>query len=245
MMVPPPSQAAQSPSAHPPWAPRCRCCVAAGPARRAPGSRGGDGAAALCSTSSSCTASQSPAAWTPAALTTSQGSRRRVRRDCDGRARARRRQAARAQDQRSAAAPAARPTPPPPYTPHPPPPAPGNPLPRVVHQTLAAGAGLHASGRVIIVGDPHSCAAELAALLAAVAFRRGVDNLICTGDLVTKGPEPEAVSCCCLASAWVRAASRATCRAPCSTQNTQCKPKSTARTLPAAAAAPTGPGRRA
>ncbi|GBF99621.1 hypothetical protein Rsub_12300 [Raphidocelis subcapitata] len=65
----------------------------------------------------------------------------------------------------------------------------GNPLPEVVHLRLTTQSGaLRGGGRTIVCGDVHGCAAELRALLAAVGFVEGQDNLIFTGDLITKGP---------------------------------------------------------
>ncbi|MBK8980641.1 MAG: metallophosphoesterase [Planctomycetes bacterium] len=43
--------------------------------------------------------------------------------------------------------------------------------------------------RRIFVGDVQGCRAPLEHLLAAVAFRRDVDRLLPTGDLVAKGPD--------------------------------------------------------
>lgn len=43
--------------------------------------------------------------------------------------------------------------------------------------------------RRLFVGDLHGCRAELDALLAAFAFRPGVDRLFSVGDVVGKGPD--------------------------------------------------------
>ena len=50
-----------------------------------------------------------------------------------------------------------------------------------------------AAPRTIFVGDVHGCAAQLEALLQAVAYRPGTDRLLLTGDLFTKGPDPVGV----------------------------------------------------
>jgi Icc-related predicted phosphoesterase len=65
----------------------------------------------------------------------------------------------------------------------------------VLHRRLRAGTGggLRARGRVLIVGDVHGCATELRALLQAAGFTPGVDALVVTGDLVTKGPDSRGV----------------------------------------------------
>jgi hypothetical protein len=88
----------------------------------------------------------------------------------------------------------------------------GNPLPDVVHLTVlsidddddnavhaaAADASttirwLNPRGRLVIVGDVHGCKDALERLLHAADFRDGVDNLVLTGDLVTKGADSVAV----------------------------------------------------
>jgi hypothetical protein len=45
-------------------------------------------------------------------------------------------------------------------------------------------------GRTLIIGDVHSCRAELEALVAKVAFTPKVDHLIFVGDLLVRGPDP-------------------------------------------------------
>ncbi len=49
------------------------------------------------------------------------------------------------------------------------------------------------AGRRIFVGDIQGCCAELQALLAAVDFQTGQDQLYPVGDLVNKGPDSAAV----------------------------------------------------
>jgi predicted phosphodiesterase len=46
--------------------------------------------------------------------------------------------------------------------------------------------------RTIVVGDLHGCIDELRELLKAAGYRRG-DRLACVGDLVSKGPDSQAV----------------------------------------------------
>ncbi|CAE7331682.1 apaH [Symbiodinium natans] len=48
-------------------------------------------------------------------------------------------------------------------------------------------------GRVVVVGDVHGCADELAELLEVVSFNRARDELVFVGDLIGKGPAPKAV----------------------------------------------------
>jgi len=43
--------------------------------------------------------------------------------------------------------------------------------------------------RLVFVGDIHGCKEELVALLKEVGFDAGTDNLIATGDVVSKGPD--------------------------------------------------------
>ena len=63
-----------------------------------------------------------------------------------------------------------------------------------------SGSGSGSSGgrwrRTVFVGDVHGCAAELEALLRAVAFEKGAggrDRLVFVGDMVGKGPRPHDV----------------------------------------------------
>lgn len=44
--------------------------------------------------------------------------------------------------------------------------------------------------QTLFIGDVHGCAAELRALLDAVAFRAGRDRLYLTGDAFSRGPAP-------------------------------------------------------
>jgi diadenosine tetraphosphatase ApaH/serine/threonine PP2A family protein phosphatase len=49
-----------------------------------------------------------------------------------------------------------------------------------------------AEGRVIIIGDVHGCAAELAAMLTAINPQAD-DQLVATGDLINRGPDSATV----------------------------------------------------
>jgi hypothetical protein len=64
----------------------------------------------------------------------------------------------------------------------------------------SSGSGSSSPGgrwrRTVFVGDVHGCAAELEALLRAVAFEKGAggrDRLVFVGDMVGKGPRPHDV----------------------------------------------------
>jgi len=48
-------------------------------------------------------------------------------------------------------------------------------------------------GRLLIVGDIHGCFDELMTLLDEVKFQQGIDQVLCVGDLVSKGPKSEEV----------------------------------------------------
>ncbi|KAL3154850.1 hypothetical protein ABBQ38_011392 [Trebouxia sp. C0009 RCD-2024] len=62
----------------------------------------------------------------------------------------------------------------------------GNPKPHSVHTKLHFYP-FH-TGRLIIIGDVHGCALELAQLLVKIKYDRGRDKLVFVGDLVNKGP---------------------------------------------------------
>ena len=62
----------------------------------------------------------------------------------------------------------------------------GNPKPHSVHTKLHFYP--FQTGRLIIIGDVHGCAVELAKLLRGVKYDRGRDKLVFVGDLVNKGP---------------------------------------------------------
>ncbi len=52
---------------------------------------------------------------------------------------------------------------------------------------------MRGNGRRIFVGDIQGCLAPLRLLLAACAFRQGIDRLLPVGDLVAKGPDSAGV----------------------------------------------------
>jgi hypothetical protein len=59
------------------------------------------------------------------------------------------------------------------------------------------GSGRHGGkgmkGRLIVVGDIHGMLDELQHLLRKVEFENGVDHLVCTGDMIAKGPDSAGV----------------------------------------------------
>lgn len=55
--------------------------------------------------------------------------------------------------------------------------------------------GKNAKGRDFVVGDLHGCVPALHAQLQRMGFDKNHDRLICTGDLVDRGPQsPEALA---------------------------------------------------
>ena len=62
----------------------------------------------------------------------------------------------------------------------------GNPKPHSVHTKLHFYP-FH-TGRLIIIGDVHGFALELAQLLVKIKYDRGRDKVVFVGDLVNKGP---------------------------------------------------------
>ena len=62
----------------------------------------------------------------------------------------------------------------------------GNPQPHHLHATLKFYPSQ--TGRLIVIGDVHGCAVELAELLVKIKYSQGRDQLVFVGDLVNKGP---------------------------------------------------------
>ena len=62
----------------------------------------------------------------------------------------------------------------------------GNPQPHHLHATLKFYPSQ--TGRLIVIGDVHGCAVELAELLVKIKYTQGRDQLVFVGDLVNKGP---------------------------------------------------------
>ncbi|DBB05853.1 hypothetical protein WJX82_005807 [Trebouxia sp. C0006] len=62
----------------------------------------------------------------------------------------------------------------------------GNPAPHIWHKVLKFYPSQ--TGRLIVIGDVHGCAVELAELLVKVRYDQGRDKLVFVGDLVNKGP---------------------------------------------------------
>ena len=67
----------------------------------------------------------------------------------------------------------------------------GNAKPLRAHKTLSFYPSQ--TGRLIVVGDVHGCAVELADLLHELHFDLGIDKLVFVGDLVNKGPRSRQV----------------------------------------------------
>jgi len=51
----------------------------------------------------------------------------------------------------------------------------------------------HPHRRLVFVGDVHGCRRELEKLLEKVEFKRGRDQLVLTGDIISKGPDSQGV----------------------------------------------------
>lgn len=63
----------------------------------------------------------------------------------------------------------------------------GNRLPHAIHKRALFYPTQ--TGRLIVIGDVHGCAVELAELLVKLKYDQGRDQLVFVGDLVNKGPK--------------------------------------------------------